>query len=198
MADIKAGNTHFDLAALARAAKEGGKGLPPVDIWHPEFCGEMDMVIRADGSWWHDGVMITRKPLVKLFASILRKDDDGRTYLVTPVEKIAIQVERGHFLAVESEVDGVGEAQIIRFRTNMDDIISIGPDNPLRVETDNNTLEPSPYIGVRGRLEAMVIRSVFYDLVDRAVEIDVAEGKQLGLYSQNCFFPLGPVNAHLI
>lgn len=188
----------FDLKDLIAAARENtnGAGLPPVENWHPDYCGEMDMVIRADGSWWHEGARITRAPLISLFASILRKDADGQTYLVTPAEKIKIKVERGHFLATRVDIQGDGEHQRVFFTTNMGDIIEVGPDRPLRVETDRQTFEPSPFVAVRGRLEAALARAVFYELVDHAVEIDTPDGKQLGIYANGMFFPLGPAGAH--
>jgi len=190
----------FDIAGLIASAKKnaGGDGLPPVDTWHPEYCGEMDMVIKADGSWWHEGSRITRAPLIKLFSTILRKDDDGETYLVTPVEKIKIKVERGHFVAIRVDVEGKAEDQRLFFTTDIGDIVEAGPQRPLRVETDPDTLEPSPFINVRGNLEASLARPVFYELVEYAIEINTDAGKQLGVYGGGRFFPLGPVGAHQI
>ncbi|WP_409434120.1 DUF1285 domain-containing protein [Litorimonas sp. RW-G-Af-16] len=169
-------------------------GERPVERWNPEHCGEMDMVINSDGSWWHEGSRITRKGLVELFASILRKDADGVTYLVTPVEKIAIVVERAHFIATRVDIEGEGEAQRVFFTTNMDEVVEAGHDNPIRVETDPETLEPSPFVTVRGRLEASLARPVFYELVNAAVEKD----HQLGVFAGGEFFPLGPKGAHEI
>lgn len=197
---LKTGKSGFDLSALIASAKnnvEGG-GLPHVDKWHPEYCGEMDMIIKADGSWWHEGSRITRAPLIKLFSTILRKDDDGETYLVTPVEKIKIEVERAHFVAIRVDIEGEGKDQRLFFTTNMDETVEAGPERPIRVETDSETLEPSPFISVRGNLEASLNRPVFYELVEHAVEIDTEQGKQLGVYAQSEFFPLGPVGAHQI
>lgn len=190
----------FDLASLIASAKKnaGGDGLPPVDKWHPENCGEMDMVIKSDGSWWHEGSRITRAPLIKLFSTILRKDADGHTYLVTPIEKIQIKVERGHFVAIRVDVEGEGKDQRLFFTTDLGDIVEASPERPLRVETDPETLEPSPFINVRGNLEASLARPVFYELVEHAVEIDTENGKQLGVYASGTFFPLGPAGAHQI
>ncbi len=189
----------FNLQALVESAKANsdGSGLPPVHLWEPEYCGEMDMVIRSDGSWWHEGSRITRTPLIKLFASILRKDADGETYLVTPVEKIKIKVERGHFLATRVDIKGTGKNQAVFFTTNLDESVEVSKDRPLRVETDSVTLEPSPFVRVRANLEAALSRSVFYEIVERAVERETAEGPQLGLYAGGEFYPLGPANAHL-
>ena len=128
----------------------------------------------------------------------MRKDADGVTYLVTPVEKIEIQVERAHFLAIRADIEGEGEAQRIFITTNMDEVIEIGPDNPLRVETDPESLEPSPFVTVRGRLEAALLRAVFYELVEQAVERSTDEGVQLGIYAGGTFFPLGPAGVHEI
>ena len=188
----------FSLQDLMKALETTEDGQRPVEKWTPEYCGEMDMVIKADGSWWHEGSRITRKGLINLFASILRKDEDGRTYLVTPVEKIGITVERGHFMGVRVDIEGEGTEQRLFFTTNLDEIVEAGPENPIRVETDPKTLEPMPYVTVRGRLEAAMSRPVFYELVEHAAEIETGEGKQLGIYAAGVFFPLGPVGAHEI
>ena len=191
---LKTGNTSLgDLIALAKAS--GGK-LPPVDKWHPENCGQMDMVIKRDGSWWHEGTRITRAPLIKLFSTVLRKDEDGETYLVTPAEKIQIIVECAHFLVTRVDVEGQGEAQRLFFTTNMDEVIEAGPEHILRVETDEETLEPTPLVRVRGRLDAMLMRPVFYELVEHAVERQTKDGAQLGVYGGGAFFPLGPAGIH--
>ena len=195
---LNGSNPQFSLQDLMKALQDTEAGERPVEKWKPDYCGEMDMVIKADGSWWHDGGRITRKGLVNLFASILRKDEDGRTYLVTPVEKIGIQVERGHFIATRVDVEGEGENQRLFFTTNLDEVVEAGADNPVRVETDPESLEPAPFVTVRGRLEAAMSRPVFYELVENAVEIETAEGKQLGIYAAGTFFPLGPVGAHEI
>jgi hypothetical protein len=199
---LKTGNdqerVNTDLAsliALARAQGAGEKALP-VEKWNPEYCGEMDMVIRRDGSWWHEGTRITRAPLIKLFSSILRKDKDGHHYLVTPVEKIRIEVETAAFQAIRVDVEGEGESQRLFFTINMDEVVEAGPERPLRVITDPDTLEPTPLISVRGRLEAMLVRPVFYELVEHAVEIDTPDGIQLGVYGGGEFFPLGPAGVH--
>ena len=197
---LKTLKSGVDLKDIIKAAQsyEAGEGVRPVDKWNPPYCGEMNMEIRADGSWWHEGTRITREPLVRLFASILRKDDDGRTYLVTPVEKIGIQVQRAHFLAIRVDRKGAGPDQSLFFTTNMGEVVEAGPDHPIRVETDPETLEPAPFVNVRGRLEAALTRPVFYELVEYAVEETTPGGSQLGVYSNGAFFPLGPVGAHEI
>ena len=168
----------------------------PVERWHPEHCGEIDIVIKSDGSWWHEGTRITRKGLVELFASVLRKDEDGQTYLVTPAEKLTITVERAHFIAVRLDVKGQGQEQRLFFTTNMDDVVEVSPETPLRIETDEETGEPDPYVGVWGRLEASLSRPVFYELVDLAVERETPDGPQLGVWAAGHFYPLGPVGSH--
>lgn len=189
---------NFTLADLMKAMKDDQSGLRPVEKWHPEYCGEIDIVIKSDGSWWHEGTQVTRKGLIGLFASILRKDDDGETYLVTPVEKMLITVERAHFVAIRVDVKGEGENTRLFFTTNMDETIEAGPDLPIRVETDPDTLEPMPFVNIRGRLEASLARPVFYELVEHAVEIETPDGPQLGVYAGGTFFRLGPAGAHLI
>ncbi len=187
----------FSLRDLMKALEETGDGQRPVERWNPPYCGEMDMVIKSDGTWWHDGTMITRRPLVELFASILRKDDDGRTYLVTPVEKIGIKVERAHFIATRVDVQNNGDQQRLFFTTNLGEVVEAGAGNLIRVETDPVTLEPAPYVTIRGRLEAALSRPVFYELVELAVQREGKTAPQLGVYAGGEFFPLGPEGAHL-
>lgn len=182
----------FSLQDLMAALADTTDGERPVQRWNPDYCGEMDLIIKADGSWWHEGSRITRKGLVDLFASVLRKDADGRTYLVTPVEKLGIQVERAPFLAIRVDSSGEGEDQRLFFRTNLEETVEAGPDHPIRVETDPETMEPDPYVLVRGRLEAAINRATFYELVNLAVEHDDA----LGVWAGGAFFPLGPEGAH--
>ena len=179
------------MQSLLEAARSAGDGLPPVERWNPDHCGSMDMVIRRDGSWWHEGTRITRDRLKKLFSTVLRKDDDGIHYLVTPVEKIAIEVELAPFLAVRVDRAGEGEDQSLVFRTNFDDLVEAGPDHPLRVTVDGESGEPVPLIRVRGRLDALLTRPVFYELAEMAVEKDGV----MGVWSGGGFFPLGAANA---
>jgi hypothetical protein len=197
---LNGGKSQFSLQDLMKALEDTQDGQRPVERWNPDYCGEMDMVIKADGSWWHEGTRITRRGLIDLFASILRKDEDGETYLVTPVEKIKIVVERAHFTAVRVDIEGEGEGedQRIFFTTNLDEVIEVGGDNPIRVETDADSLEPAPFVTVRGRLEASLKRPVFYELVENSVERSTPNGKQLGVWAGGLFFPLGPAGAHEI
>lgn len=188
------GNPVISLEQVLKAiAPDGIDGkLPPVHLWNPENCGDIQMEIRKDGSWWHEGTRIGRERLVKLFSRILRKDDDGQIYLVTPYEKVIVHVEDAPFLAVR--VDHTGEPgpdQVLVFKTNLGDVTLAGPDAPLRIETDPETLEPSPYVLVRGGLEAKLTRPVFYELANMAVAHEGAAG-QLGVWSSGVFYELGP------
>lgn len=178
------------LKAILPEGKFAGP-LPPVHLWNPEKTTDIRMEIRADGSWWHEGGRITRERMVKLFSRILRKDEDGGTYLVTPYEKVIVHVEDAPFLAVRVDVSGTpGPDQELIFTTNLDYETIAGPDAPLRVETDAATGEPAPYVLVRGRLEAKLTRSVFYELVDIAVPAPDGTDR-LGVWSRGVFFPLG-------
>jgi uncharacterized protein len=170
------------LEALLKA--QAGDRMPPVERWNPPYCGDIGMAIRRDGTWTYQASPIGRKPLVRLFSRVLRRDDDGRHYLVTPAEKVDVTVEDAPFLAVEMEVSGVGEAQALVFRTNVDDIVACGPEHPLRFETERASGGLKPYLLVRGRLEALVTRAVYYDLVELAVE----QGDTLGVWSGGQFF----------
>ncbi len=194
---LNGGKSQFSLQDLLNALKDTEANERPVEKWNPPHCGEMDMVIKSDGTWWHEGSRITRQGLISLFASILRKDADGVTYLVTPVEKIAITVERAPFIATRVDAKGKGEEQRLFFTTNLDEVVEAGIENSLRVETDSETMEPSPFITVRGRLEASLNRPVFYELVDLAVTRQTQQGEELGVWANGCFFPLGPAGVHI-
>jgi hypothetical protein len=174
------------LAESARAATK--KGPPPVHLWNPPFCGDLDIRIARDGLWYYLGTPIGRMPLVRLFASILRRDEDGRYYLVTPVEKVGIRVDDAPFVAVDFRVEDPGPDQVIVFETNVGDEAPAGPDHPIRVERDPETGEPAPYVLVRGRLEALIDRKSFY----RLVEIGEHREGWFGLRSGGRFFPVIP------
>lgn len=162
------------LAEMISRAASTGRGLPPVERWNPPFCGDLDMEIRADGTWFYLGTPIGREALVRLFSTVLRKDEDGKTYLVTPVEKVGIRVEDAPFLAVEMTRNGHGADQVLTFRTNVGDIVEAGEKHRLRFEIVGENEELKPYLHVRGRLEALVSRALMYDLVEygEMVEID--------------------------
>jgi uncharacterized protein len=173
------------LEALIEA--QGSKGLPPVERWNPPYCGDIGMKIRSDGVWLYQGSPIGRMPLVKLFASVLRKDEDGKHYLVTPAEKVDVAVEDAPFLAVELEVRCGSREQQLIFRTNVDDIVEAGPEHPIRFAVEARSEGLKPYVRVRGRLEALVTRALYYDLVELAVmEPDLG----LGLWSGGAFFAM--------
>ncbi len=176
------------LASLQRDAA-AGRGLPPVERWNPKHCGEIDVRIARDGTWFHEGTPIGRKELVRLFSTILRKDADG-FHLVTPVEKMRIVVEDAPFLAVLLSAEGSGPTQRLTFITNVGDETVAGADNPIRVVTDPSTDEPRPYVHVRKGLEARISRNVFYQLVELAVPGDSGI---LGVWSCGVFFPLGKI-----
>lgn len=168
------------LADAARAASKGG--LPPVDKWNPPFCGDLDMQIRRDGTWFYEGTPIGRHKLVRLFSTILKREGDAY-FLVTPVEKVGITVEDAPFIAVDfTEDDGT-----LTFQTNVGDRVSADSEHPIRVERDD-TGEPSPYVMVRNGLEARIDRKSFYRLVD----IGEVEGDWFGVRSDGTFFPIAP------
>jgi uncharacterized protein len=181
------------LEALLSAAGEGA-GARPVESWDPPYCGDIGLAILRDGTWVYQNSPIGRPAIVKLFASILRKDADLRTYLVTPVEKVDVNVEDAPFLAVEMAVSGSGNDQVLTFRTNVDDVIAAGPDNPLRFcrQILDGGMDGGlkPYILVRGRLEALVTRAVYVDLVELAVPREGKAGP-LGVWSGGMWWEMG-------
>lgn len=178
---------------IAAVKQAPGRGLPPVHLWNPAHCGEIDIVIKKNGLWFHEGTPIGREALVRLFSTVLRKDPDG-FHLVTPVEKMKITVEDAPFIAVR--VDQVGER--LTFLTNVGDEVEAGPDNAIRVEMDSETGEPRPYLHVRRGLEALINRPVFYELVELARERETPEGPRLGVTSNGVWFPVGPAGAHIL
>ena len=162
----------------------------PVESWNPPYCGDIGLAIRADGTWTYRDSPITRMPLVKLFARVLRRDADGKTFLVTPAEKIDIAVADAPFLAVEMEIRGEGRDQQLIFRTNVDDVVTAGSEHPLTFKTtDGGGLKP--YVRVRGRLDALVSRSVTYDLLDR-LQPGTENADALGIWSAGIFFTVPP------
>ena len=182
-------------AMISRASEqtgEGARGLPPVERWNPPFCGDLDMEIRADGTWFYMGTPIGRAPLVRLFSTVLRKDEDGRTYLVTPVEKVGIRVEDAPFLAVEMQVTQGEKGQVLTFRTNVGDVVEAGAEHPLRFEIAGENNELKPYLLVRGRLEALVSRAVMYDLVELGEVVDVNGVPMCCVRSGGQVFPVMP------
>lgn len=184
-------------ALIARASeqKAGGKpGLPPVERWDPPFCGDLDMEIRADGTWFYMGTPIGRQPLVRLFSTVLRKDEDGKTYLVTPVEKVGIHIHDAPFLAVEMNVSEQDGEQVLTFRTNVGDVVEAGSEHPLRFVIAGENNELKPYLLVRGRLEALVSRAVMYDLVELGETIDIDGVEMFAIRSGGNVFPVMPAS----
>lgn len=202
-----------------KIGNSGGSGQPQGFEQIP-LCGDLDMRIASDGTWFYCGSPIHRKALVKLFSTVLRREDDGQYWLVTPVERGRVRVDDAPFTAVELDVSGTGEAQVLRFRTNLDDWVEADATHPLRVAqgplapnlpatepiagpaNDNPTTaivdieeaaidEPRPYILIRPGLEALILRSVFYELVDLAVEQERPDGLWLAVWSNGILFPLG-------
>lgn len=177
------------LAAAAKTASKGGP--PPVHLWNPPFCGDLDMEIRRDGTWFYLGTPIGRQGLVKLFSSILKREGDAY-FLVTPVEKVGIRVADAPFVAVDFSAAGQGRDQILTFLTNVGDEVNAGPDQPIRVARDPDSGEPSPYVLVRRNLEALIDRKSFYRLVDLGCH-EVHEGSRwFGVWSSGTFFPVIP------
>jgi len=184
------------LEGLAGAAKQAGaKGPPPVHLWNPPYCGEIDMRIAADGTWFYQKTPIGRPALVKLFASVLKREGD-RYFLVTPVEKCGITVEDAPFLAVELAVeDAAGGGRTLRFRTNVDDWVVCGRENPLRFEPQTATGGLKPFLHVRRNLWAKVTRALFYDLVELGEERDIDGKRMFGVASGAEFFAMAPADS---
>lgn len=173
------------IAEAIKAAKT--RGLPPVEQWNPPFCGDIDMEIRRDGTWFYEGTPIGRPGLVKLFSTILIREGE-KYFLVTPVEKVGIRVEDAPFVAVDFDASGDGPDQKLTFVTNLEDAAEAGPDLPIRVVRDPETGEPSPYVLIRRNLEALIDRKSFYRLVDLGTH---HEG-WFGVWSNGQFFGIIP------
>ncbi|SNR38379.1 hypothetical protein SAMN06265370_103224 [Puniceibacterium sediminis] len=177
------------IAASIRAAK--GRGLPPVEKWNPPFCGDLDMRIARDGTWFYLGTPIGRPALVRLFSTIL-KMEAGKYFLVTPVEKVGITVDDAPFVAVDFEVEGEGRDQTLSFQTSVGDTATAGPEHPIRVVRDDATGEPSPYVMIRAGLEALIDRKSFYRLVELGTHDAVDGDSWFGLWSGGMFYPMIP------
>ena len=175
----------LSLAEIAQLAAD--QRLPPVDRWNPAHCGDSEMRIAVDGTWYHQGSPITRPAMVRLFSTILRREADGGYVLVTPVEKLDIVVDDAPFVAVEMKVEGTGRDSRLAFRLNTDDLVTAGAAHPLRFA--DRADGPRPYLHVRGGLEALVTRPLYYELTERAL----AGGDEApGVWSDGAFFPLAP------
>lgn len=180
-----------DALAQAASAAAKGKGLPPVHLWNPDFCGDIDMRIARDGTWFYEGTPIGRPALVKLFANIL-KLEGGKYFLVTPVEKVGIKVDDAPFVAVDFRVEGEGRAQRLVFITNLGDEAEAGESHPIRVERDAESGEPSPYVMIRAGLEGLIDRKSFYRLVDLGAHAPHQGESWFGIWSGGVFFPVIP------
>lgn len=190
MTETPAKATADTLAAAAKAAGRG-RGLPPVHLWDPPFCGDLDMRIARDGTWWYLGTPIGRAPLVKLFSSILRREGD-RYFLVTPVEKVGITVDDAPLLADDFTASGTGRDQVLTFTTRTEDVAVAGPDHPLRFERDPQSGEPSPYVLIRANLWALIDRKSFFRLMDLGCNAMHDGQEWFGLWSSGRFFPVIP------
>jgi uncharacterized protein len=179
-----------DLQALISRANDGSRGIPPVEKWNPPFCGDIDMEIRADGTWFYMGTPIGRAPLVRLFSTVLRRDEDGKTYLVTPVEKVGIRVVDAPFLAVEMAVTEGDGGRLLTFRTNVGDLVESGAAHPLRFEIEPMTGGLKPYVHVRGRLEALLSRPLMYDLAALGEDIAIDGVDWFAVRSGGQVFPV--------
>jgi uncharacterized protein len=182
------------LEAIAGAARNAGaRGLPPVHLWNPPYCGDIDMRIASDGTWFYEKTPIGRPALVRLFASVLKREGD-KYFLVTPVEKCGIAVDDAPFLAVEMRQDAAGE-RLLHFRTNVDDWVACGPDHPLRFEVEPATGGLKPYLYVRRELWAKLTRALFYDLVALGEERDISGERMFGVASGGAFFVMAPADS---
>jgi hypothetical protein len=178
-------------AIAGEARRSARKGPPPVHLWNPPYCGDIDMRIAADGTWFYQKTPIGRSALVKLFASVLKREGD-KYFIVTPVEKCGIAVDDAPFLAVEMVRESGGDHPVIRFRTNVDDWVDCDTDHPLRFEPESETGGLKPYLHVRRDLWAKVTRALFYDLVGLGEEREIDGIRQFGVTSGSEFFAMAP------
>ncbi|WP_167954475.1 DUF1285 domain-containing protein [Sphingomonas jejuensis] len=175
--------TGLSLGEIARLAESAQ--LPPVESWQPAHCGSSGMRIARDGTWFHEGSPIGRPAMVALFSTLLRREEDGRHVLVTPVEKLDIDVELAPFTAVEMTSDGSGRDRRLAFRLNTGDLVVAGPTRPIRIEDGEDG--PVPLLRVRGELDALIARPVYYELAELAI---ADGGDPAGVWSDGAFFPI--------
>jgi hypothetical protein len=195
MANERQGSKATGLDGLASNARSAsGKDPPPVHLWNPPFCGDLDMRIGSDGTWYYLKTPIGRPALVKLFASVLKREGE-KYFLVTPVEKVGITVDDAPFMAVELKVEQGEGGRVLHFRTNVDDWVACGPGHALRFEPEPNTGGLKPYLHVRRELWAKVSRPLFYDLVDMGEERDQGGAAMFGIVSGGEFFPMAPAES---
>jgi uncharacterized protein len=181
------------LTRAGAQGSKGSKGLPPVERWNPPFCGDLDMRIAGDGTWYYLKTPIGRPALVKLFASVLKREGD-KYFLVTPVEKCGIVVDDAPFLAVELQVEEMAGGRVLHFRTNVDDWVTCGPEHPLRFEPEAGTGGLKPYLHVRRDLWAKVTRALFFELVELGEEREVDGRAMFGVTSMGAFFAMAPAD----
>ncbi|HZP68423.1 MAG TPA: DUF1285 domain-containing protein [Pseudolabrys sp.] len=182
------------LETIAAGLPRENRGPPPVERWNPPYCGDIDMRIAADGTWFYQKTPIGRPALVKLFASVLKREGD-KYFLVTPVEKVGIVVDDAPFVAVEMNATAGAAGRVLQFRTNVDDWVTAGRDNPLRFELQRETGGLKPYLHVRRDLWAKVTRALFYDLVALGEERDIDGKAMFGVASQGEFFVMAEASA---
>ncbi|MDO6442385.1 MULTISPECIES: DUF1285 domain-containing protein [unclassified Marinobacter] len=178
---------------LAKQVQQAANNLnqPPLDKWRPELSGDMDLRISRDGQWIHKGQPLGREAIVQLFSTILRREEDGQYYLVTPVEKWRIQVEDTPLLAHSLTVEGSGEQQIIKLTTNVGETLEVGKEHPLEVGSYEDTKQPRPVIGVRHGVVARLVTAAYYDLAEHVVEQTMGGEPVLGVYSHGNFYKIG-------
>jgi hypothetical protein len=181
------------LDAITQAVRKTGDGIPPVHLWNPPYCGEIDMRIAGDGTWFYQKTPIGRPALVKLFASVLKREDD-RYYLVTPVEKCGIVVDDAPFMAVDVQAEALPSGPVLKFRTNVGDEVVCGPDHGLRFERQETSGGYKPYLHVRRGLWAKATRPVYYDLVALGEQHEVDRVMWFGVRSQGEFFKIAPAD----
>jgi len=178
---------------LQAAQSHKTRGPAPVHLWNPPFCGDIDMRIARDGTWYYLGTPIGRKAMVQLFSRIIRRDGE-QYFLVTPVEKVGIRVDDAPFVAVDMRIEGSGQAQILHFVSNVDEEVTADANHPIRVCIDPKSGEPAPYILLRSNLEALIHRNLFYRLVELGTE-QLIDGKRwLAVWSSGLCFPIGPLD----
>lgn len=187
MSDAESGKPKDPFSLISKLKN---RGPAPVHLWNPPFCGDIDMHILRDGTWVHEGRPIRRKAMVQLFASILLREEDRQFYLVTPAEKVRIQVDDCPFIAVLMDAIGKGKAQRIRFTTNTDEVFTLDQEHTLSVSTNPDTGEPHPVVHVRSGLNALIGRNVFYQLVELAQQKQIADKALFGVWSSGVFFSL--------
>lgn len=196
MADKKqnndGGQVLSDIVKQIDASAISEKTYPPVHLWNPDFCGDINMTIAKDGSWYYMDSPITRPEMVRLFSTVLRKDDENY-FLVTPVEKLAIKVVDVPFFVVALARYGEGDAQVLSFETLTNDRVIVDKDHPIKVVVDKATGEPSPYVHIRGGMDGRINRAVYYELIELA-EPMIGDANTLGVWSSGVFFPLGQVD----